>query len=76
MDPSQNSTRPVSGLTWRGLLLGLGCVLLISLGAPYSIWMVGSSEITWSYFPVGVGVPFLLIALALGVVFSSRFIRL
>ncbi len=52
------------GVTWRSLSLGLGCVLLISLGAPYSIWMVGSSEITWSYFPVGVGFPFFLIALA------------
>ena len=48
-------------MTFRSLLLGLGLVLLISLGAPYSIWMVGSSEITWSVFPIGVGVPFILL---------------
>ncbi len=32
------------------LSLGLGCVLLISLGAPYSIWMVG--------FFIGVGISY------------------
>ncbi|MFH1569892.1 MAG: DUF6785 family protein [Gemmatimonadota bacterium] len=44
--------------------LGLGLVLLICLGAPYSIWMVGSSEITWSFFPIGVGLPFVLLVFA------------
>ena len=53
--------RKKSGITFRSLLLGLGLVFLISLGAPYSIWMVGSSEITWSVFPIGVGVPFILL---------------
>jgi len=56
-------------LTWRSLLLGLGCVLLNSLGAPYSIWMVGSSEITWSFFPIGVGVPFVCL------IFASALLR-
>ena len=39
-------------------------MLLVSVGAPYSIWIVGSSEITWSVFPIGVGVPFILLVLA------------
>ena len=56
------------GFTWRSVGLGLGLVLLISLGAPYSIWMVGSSEITWSFFPIGVGLPFALLVLANGAV--------
>jgi hypothetical protein len=43
------------------VLLGLTVVLAISIGAPWSVWMVGSSELTWSYLPVGVGLPFLLI---------------
>ena len=53
-----------SGLTLRSLLLGLALVVLICVGAPYSIWMVGSSEITWSFFPIGVGLPFVLTVLA------------
>jgi hypothetical protein len=36
-------------------------VAIIAWGTPFSIWIVGSSEITWSYFPLGVGVPFLAI---------------
>ena len=56
-------------MTLRALVLGFVLVAAISLGAPYSIWMVGSSEITWSYFPIGVGVPFLV------VVFGSALIR-
>ncbi len=49
------------GLTWRALGVGLGLVVLISFGAPYSLWIVGSSEITWSYFPTVVGVCFILL---------------
>jgi hypothetical protein len=52
-----------SGVTVRALILGLGLVLLICLGAPYSIWMVGTSEITWSFFPIAVGLPFVLLLL-------------
>lgn len=51
------------GLTLRSVVLGLGVVLVVTIGAPYSIWMVGSSEITWSYFPIGVGAPFIVIVL-------------
>jgi len=61
-----NAPRP--GFTRRSVGLGLGLVLLICLGAPYSIWMVGSSEITWSFFPIGVGLPFVLLVLANGAV--------
>ena len=50
-------------LTGRSVFLGLGMVLLVSLSAPYWVWIVGSSEITWSFFPIGVGVPFIFIVL-------------
>ena len=52
-----------SGVTLRSVTLGLALVLVVCLGAPYSIWMVGSSEITWSFFPIGVGVPLILVVL-------------
>ncbi len=61
-----------SGVTARAVLLGLGLVLLICLGAPYSIWMVGTSEITWSFFPIAVGLPFILLLLLNGVVRQAR----
>ena len=51
------------GSSPRALFLGLLLVLTVCLAAPYSIWMVGSSEITWSYFPIGVGAPFFLVVL-------------
>lgn len=57
-----------TGVSWRAIGMGLALVLVVSLGAPYSIWMVGSSEITWSYFPVGVGFPFVLLVLGNGLV--------
>ena len=61
MTQSSESSSRSSGVTFRSLLLGLGMVLLVCVGAPYSIFMVGSSEITWSFFPIGVGVPFILV---------------
>ena len=54
---------PGSGLSWRSMLLGLGLVVAISIGSPYSIWMVGSSEMTWSYFPIAVGAPLFFLVL-------------
>lgn len=51
------------GLTGRAVLTGLGMVLIVSLGAPYSLWLVGSSEPTWSYFPVVAGFPFVVLCL-------------
>ena len=57
-----------SGLTLRSAFLGLCVVLLICIGAPTSIWMVGSSEVTWSFFPVSVGFSFIAIVLANGLV--------
>lgn len=45
------------------MLLGLGLVVAISVGSPYSIWMVGSSEMTWSYFPIAVGAPLFILVL-------------
>jgi hypothetical protein len=49
------------GLTWRSAFLGLGLVVLISFGAPHSVWIIHSSEITWSYFPSGAGVSFVFL---------------
>jgi hypothetical protein len=69
MPPTRVPETPGPGLTLPSLLLGLGLVVLISLGAPYSIWIVGSSEITWSFFPIGVGVPFVAL------VFLSALLR-
>ena len=47
-----------SGLTLRSLVLGVVQVLVVCLGAPYAIWVLGSSEITWSFFPIAVGFSF------------------
>jgi hypothetical protein len=55
-------------MTLRAVVLGLVIAVLVCVGAPYTIWMAGSSEITWSYFPVGVGVPFILVLLGNAVV--------
>ncbi|MDE0963961.1 MAG: hypothetical protein OSB73_12580, partial [Candidatus Latescibacteria bacterium] len=51
-------TDTASGLTLRSLSLGLIQVLVVCLGAPYAIWVLGSSEITWSFFPIAVGFSF------------------
>ncbi|MFP6642207.1 MAG: DUF6785 family protein [Candidatus Latescibacterota bacterium] len=56
-----NPTQSV--FTFRSIFLGLTMVLVVCLGAPVSIWMVGSTEITWSFFPIGVGLPFVLLVL-------------
>ena len=50
-------------MTPRAALLGLLVVGAVVFGAPYSIWMVRSSEITWSYFPASVGFCFVAIVL-------------
>ena len=55
------SAGPSSGFTLRSILLGLTVVSAVCMGAPLSIWMVGSTEITWSFFPIGVGLPFVLL---------------
>ena len=50
-------------MTARSALLGLLVVLAVVMGAPYSIWIVRSSEITWSYFPTSVGFCFSVVVL-------------
>ena len=50
---------PSPGPGGRALLLGSLLALAISLGAPAATWVLGSSELTWSFFPIGVGFPFL-----------------
>ena len=37
----------------------MALVLAICIGGPCSLWVVGSTDITWSHFPNGVGIPFL-----------------
>ena len=53
-----------TGVTPRALCLGAGMVLIVALGAFYSPWIVGAAEITWSYLPVAVGTPFVLLVLS------------
>jgi hypothetical protein len=53
-----DSHNTASGLTPRSLILGIIQVLVVCLGAPYAIWVLGSSEITWSFFPISVGFGF------------------
>lgn len=63
-----------SGVTPRAVVLGLLMVLGISLGSPYSLWLAGSTEPTWSYFPVSLGCPFVVLVLGNALVrrLSSR----
>ncbi|MEW6753557.1 MAG: DUF6785 family protein [Candidatus Latescibacterota bacterium] len=63
---------PRRSLRWRALCLGLGLVVLISVGTPYTIWIVGSSEITWSYFPIGAGAPFVFLVFGNGLLRRFR----
>lgn len=51
-------------MTLRSAILGILVVMAVVMGAPYSIWMVRSSEITWSYFPTSAGFCFVVIFLA------------
>ena len=51
-------------MTLRSAVLGIVVVMAIVMGAPYSIWMVRSSEITWSYFPTSAGFCFVVVLLA------------
>jgi hypothetical protein len=47
----------------RALILGTLVVVLISIWSPYTLLIVQSSEITWSYFPIAIGTPFALLLL-------------
>ena len=60
----QESLSSHKGLTFRSMILGIAMVLVVTLGGAYSIWIVGSSEPTWSFFPWGVGFPFVLLYFA------------
>ena len=58
MEATPDSQNTASGLTLRSLILGIIQVLVVCLGGPYAIWVLGSSEITWSFFPISVGFSF------------------
>ena len=45
--------RTYAGLTPRSLVLGTAMVIVVVVGSPFSIYIAGSSEPTWSYFPWG-----------------------
>ncbi|MGB1719224.1 MAG: DUF6785 family protein, partial [Candidatus Latescibacterota bacterium] len=68
--PAADSLSLSSGLTLRSLILGLAQVFVVCLGAPYAIWVLGSSEITWSFFPISVGF-FLVCVLFLNALIKS-----
>ena len=51
-------------MTLRSAILGIIVVMAAVTGAPFSIWMVRSSEITWSYFPTSAGFCFIVVFLA------------
>ena len=51
-------------MTLRSAILGIIVVMAVVTGAPFSIWMVRSSEITWSYFPTSAGFCFVVVFLA------------
>ncbi len=50
-------------MTAKSAFFGILVVLAVVCGAPYAIWMVRSSEITWSYFPTSVGFCFIVLFL-------------
>ena len=56
--PESPAQTAAGGLTLRSLLLGMAVVVVVCLGTPFGNWVLGSSELTWSYFPIGVGFPF------------------
>ena len=43
------------------MTLGLALVLAVCIGGPFSLWVIGSNDFTWSHFPDGVGIPFLFL---------------
>lgn len=59
-----NSSLLQNGLTVRSVCLGLVLVVAICVGSTFTRYMVGSLEFTWSYFPVAIGCPFVLIIFA------------
>ena len=59
-----NSSLLQNGLPVRSVCLGLVLVVAICVGSTFTRYMVGSLEFTWSYFPVAIGCPFVLIIIA------------
>jgi hypothetical protein len=63
MDPlSQNTNR---ALTFRALCVGAVAAALINAVAPYSEWVVRSTYMTTSYFPLGLVFAFILVVAVL-----------
>lgn len=61
MSETESSLRIRAGLNPRSLILGIVMVLVVVIGSPFSIFVAGSSEPTWSYFPWCVGFPFVVL---------------
>ncbi len=51
------------GLTIRAVVLGILLVVLVNIGAPYSLFLLHSSLLASDYLPLGVVFPFFLIIL-------------
>ena len=51
------------GLTLRSVLLGLLMVAYLSVGGAWGL-MLGGLNFTWSFFPIGVGAPYVLLIFA------------
>lgn len=51
------------GLTVRAVVLGILMVVLVNIGAPYSLFLLHSSLLASDYMPLGVVFPFFLIVL-------------
>ena len=52
------------GLTLRSVFIGIVFTVFTAISGPYAITIVRTSEITWSYFPICVGLPFVLLIVA------------
>ena len=53
--------RRAAGLTWRAMAIGATMVALVSLAAPYSLYVVRSSLLASDYMPIGALFPFFII---------------
>ena len=63
MGGQQDTPTLEKGLTFRSAILGLAMVAFISVAGPWGL-MAASLNFTWSFFPIGVGAPFMLLIFA------------
>ena len=61
-----------NGFTLKSLCFGIFQVLVVCLGSPYAIWVLGTSEISWSFFPISVGFFFVCLIIFNGLLKSIK----